>query len=361
MSRRIVKFEVIPRALPVRVPFAISRETLDVARVVLVLLWDEAGSFGLGECAPFPSLTHDDAATAAAEAHALAAALVGLDVTAALARLDAAGREIAKRSVTARVGCETALLDLGARQSGQSFARLFGAAELRSVETDLTLPLMAPAAVSAFMGGFARFGFRTIKIKVKGEVENDRELVRALVRTVPRGTTITLDGNQGYRYGGAKRLLELLAADGTIPAFFEQPLPEDDWDGHARLSQATPVPICLDETVRTVFDCERAVREKTARIVNLKIMKSGVRAAAEIMRVAHAGGIELMIGGMLETEIAMTASLHLACGTGLVRYFDLDTPFFLEGSVTEENPWATDSAILMRPAGAGLGLTLRRG
>jgi L-alanine-DL-glutamate epimerase-like enolase superfamily enzyme len=68
--------------------------------------------------------------------------------------------------------------------------------------------------------------------------------------------------------------------------------------------------------------------------------------------------MELMIGGMLETEVTMTASLHFACGTGLVRYFDLDTPFFLTQRVTAASPWHRNDARLTLPTGPGLGLEL---
>src|SRR5690606_38752680 len=99
-------------------------------------------------------------------------------------------------------------------------------------------------------------------------------------------------------------------------------------------------------------------RESTGRIINIKIMKSGIEEALRIMQVARAAGIELMIGGMLESEVAMGTSLQLAAGTGLVRYADLDTPFFLKEPVTRQSPWHARCARLRRPAGPGHAMSL---
>lgn len=355
---RIAAVRVIRAALPVEVPFAISRETLVTADLAFVVLTDVRGDTGIGECAPFPSLTHDTGDTAARLAEELAGSLVGLDVPGALGRLRAERQALARRSITGFVGVEMALCDLFARQLGVPLAALWGGAMVESVETDVTLPIMPKSAVEAFWERFRGHGFRTIKIKVGGRVDEDLGRVLEARRLWGEGVGLTLDGNQGYDVAGARRLAEECLRHGVRPAFFEQPLPEDDWRGHAELTASLPFPVCLDETVRTAADAMRAARERTGQIVNIKLMKSGVDEALRIIRVCEAAGIELMIGGMLESEIAMASSLHVAAGTGVIRYFDLDTPFFLRRRVTIDSPWHGASATLTVPCGAGHGLRL---
>jgi L-Ala-D/L-Glu epimerase len=58
----------------------------------------------------------------------------------------------------------------------------------------------------------------------------------------------------------------------------------------------------------------------------------------------------LMVGGMVETELAMTVSACLGGGFGGVRYFDLDTPLFmgerpLTGGFAQDGPNLDISAI----------------
>jgi L-alanine-DL-glutamate epimerase-like enolase superfamily enzyme len=355
---RIAAARVVRAALPVEVPFAISRETLLTADLAFVELTDVRGEVGIGECAPFPSLTHDTGDSAVRLAEDLAGSLVGLDPPRALGRLRAERQALARRSITGFVGVEMALCDLFARQLGAPLAALWGGAMLEAVETDVTLPIMPKAAVEAFWERFRAHGFRTIKIKVGGKVDEDLARVLEVRRLWGEGVALTLDGNQGYDVAGARRLADECLRHGVRPAFFEQPLPEDDWRGHAELAATLPFPVCLDETVRTAADALRAARERTGQIVNIKLMKSGVDEALRIIRVCEAAGIELMIGGMLESEIAMATSLHVAAGTGAIRYFDLDTPFFLRRRVTVESPWHGASATLALPRGAGHGLRL---
>jgi L-Ala-D/L-Glu epimerase len=58
-------------------------------------------------------------------------------------------------------------------------------------------------------------------------------------------------------------------------------------------------------------------------------MKCGLVHAHEIARLAKAGGLGVMIGGMMESGLAMTCSAQMAAGLGFIDYVDLDTPFFL--------------------------------
>ena len=58
-------------------------------------------------------------------------------------------------------------------------------------------------------------------------------------------------------------------------------------------------------------------------------MKSGVVEALAIWNVATSAGLKIMIGGMLESVLAMSFSAHFAAGLGGFTYVDLDTPMFI--------------------------------
>ena len=72
-------------------------------------------------------------------------------------------------------------------------------------------------------------------------------------------------------------------------------------------------------------------------------MKCGLFEAREIALVARANGIKLMIGGMMETSLAMTASAHLAAGLGCFDFIDLDTPFFIRDGTA--NPYLRKNGV----------------
>jgi L-Ala-D/L-Glu epimerase len=58
-------------------------------------------------------------------------------------------------------------------------------------------------------------------------------------------------------------------------------------------------------------------------------MKAGIAEALDIAAICRAAGIGLMIGGMVESILAMSVSAHFAAGQGDFAFVDLDTPMFM--------------------------------
>ena len=342
----------------IHVPFAISSETLNSANFVLVTIKDDNGNAGIGEASPFPTLTGDNVNGVLPAVHEILDQLTGMSAVSALRFLRQIREETFVSSPSAYVGVEMALWDLYGKQLNVPLCAIWGGRMFETVTTDITLPIMPASAVPDFWSIYKDHGFKVIKIKVSGQLTSDIDMIHAMINLVPRSTQITLDGNQGYRLDTAKSLIDRLTTQGIRPLFFEQPLPADDWEGLKHLEDATGVPVCLDETVITPEDAIRVVRDKTASMINLKIMKSGIEETSRIIAIARSAGIALMIGGMLESEIAMGTSLQLACGYGGIQHFDLDTPFFLKEMVCATSPWHRGNAELVRPHMPGIGLTL---
>jgi L-alanine-DL-glutamate epimerase-like enolase superfamily enzyme len=63
-------------------------------------------------------------------------------------------------------------------------------------------------------------------------------------------------------------------------------------------------------------------------------MKSGIVEALDIAAICRAARLRLMIGGMVESILAMSVSACFAAGQGGFSFVDLDTPLFMA-----ENPF----------------------
>ena len=109
----------------------------------------------------------------------------------------------------------------------------------------------------------------------------------------------------------------------------EQPVVRDDLDSMAAIRRETGIPVAADESVRSLADAHEVVARGAADYINIKIMKTGVAEATEIASFTKASGLKLMIGGMLETRIAMGCSFSLVLGLGGFDVLDLDTPLLL--------------------------------
>lgn len=125
-----------------------------------------------------------------------------------------------------------------------------------------------------------------------------------------------LDANAGYSAEEVLVLLRELRLAGIEPALLEQPVAREDWEGLGNLTREAGVPVTADESCRTPYDALRIVRNRLAQAVNIKLVKCGVVQSLEIAAVARTGGLVLMIGGMVETRLAMSFSAHFAAGLG---------------------------------------------
>ncbi len=96
-----------------------------------------------------------------------------------------------------------------------------------------------------------------------------------------------------------------------------------------------------------------------AQVVNIKLMKSGVAAALDLAAAARAHGLGLMIGGNVESRLAMTTSACFAAGLGGFTFADLDTPLFLADDPFAGGMQYGGERILLAKITAGHGLRLR--
>jgi L-alanine-DL-glutamate epimerase-like enolase superfamily enzyme len=90
--------------------------------------------------------------------------------------------------------------------------------------------------------------------------------------------------------------------------------------------------------------------------INIKFMKSGILEGAEIARLATSGGIPLMLGAMMESALAITASAHFAAGLGCFDFLDLDTTFFIKGPLSRSPYLDASGRFDLRGAGPGIGV-----
>jgi L-alanine-DL-glutamate epimerase-like enolase superfamily enzyme len=81
-----------------------------------------------------------------------------------------------------------------------------------------------------------------------------------------------------------------------------------------------------DESVFNHFDAIRLIESESCDYINIKLAKSsGIREAIKIADTAREYGIACMLGGMLESRLALTGKVHLAMSHDNIRFYDLDT------------------------------------
>ncbi|MBK7583484.1 MAG: dipeptide epimerase [Myxococcales bacterium] len=308
-------------------PFGIAGGKQEVANNVLVTLELEDGTLGLGEAAPFPVVSGETRDQTLASLESMRSVVTGQDAR-RWRRIAAQLAELAPGAPAARCAVETALLDALCRHAGMPLWEFFGGAEL-SLHTDITLVTGTVADTRAAAERAAQGGFELLKVKIGGtQLDTDLARLVAVLEAAPRARLI-LDANAAFSSDEALAVLSELGPFRSRIVLFEQPTPAGDIEGLRRVRENGRIAVAADESAKNARAVTVLARERAADVINLKLMKSGVAEALDMALTARALGLRLMIGGMVETELAMTTGACFAAGLGGFSFVDLDTPLFM--------------------------------
>jgi len=269
---------------------------------------------GWGECvageAPHYNEESTDIAWYVITRH-LAPALLGRevahprDVVALMARVR--GNRMAKGAI------ENALWDVDTQQKGVPLWKLLGGSQ-RDISCGVSLGIQD--SVEQLLGKVEQelaAGYQRIKLKCKPGWDLE---IFTRVRELWPDILLSCDANSCYTLADAVHLKQF---DRFRMLMIEQPLWPDDFYFHARLQKQLTTPICLDEAIRSARDAEAALELGSCRIVNIKVGRvGGFSEAIAVHDVAHARGIPVWCGGMLESGIGRAHNVALSTLPGFM-------------------------------------------
>lgn len=349
----ITKTTVQRLTAPLLQPFRTALGQHDSLENILFTLELSDGTKGFGEAAIATHITGETISETTKNLKTIGETLVGGDASDYL-QISAELNEQLPYNKSAVAAIETALMDALTHQWKIPLWRFFGP-QARPFSTDVTIVIADLKETEDSVRRFYKQGFRAFKVKIGRDEDLDIKRVLAVKRIAPR-CAIYLDANQGYSAGQTLKFVQMLRRFKVCPHLIEQPVPKDDWEGLKKVTRLAGTIVCADESVRSISDCIRAIREKAVHAINIKLMKTGIFHSREIALLAKANGIKLMIGGMMETSLAMMTSAHLAAGLGGFDYIDLDTPFFIKPGF-DRNPYLSRRGIYdLRNVKAGVGI-----
>lgn len=308
--------------LELRVPYAIAYEDIERTENVFLRMETSTGVFGYGCAAPAPEVTGERAADVLAVIDERARpALRNTDPLRYVMLLERLrGPLLAFPS--ARAAIDMALADILGKVAGQPLWKLLGGFRDR-IKTSVTIGILPAQETVERARDFLAQGFRCLKLKGGRDVDDDVERVCLVREEVGRAVELRFDANQGFTVEGCLRFLSLTRR--ARLELIEQPTPCSDPEMMGRVASRTPVPVMADESLMTLRDAFRIARNGIADMVNIKLMKvGGISEALLINSVARAAGLEVMVGCMDESALAISAGLHFALARPNVRYADLD-------------------------------------
>ncbi|PLJ77936.1 mandelate racemase/muconate lactonizing enzyme family protein [Infirmifilum sp. SLHALR2] len=314
----MLRLEAWVAELRLQEPFRISTGVSEKTRSLIVRLTAPDGLEGWGEACPSRTVLGETLEMVVEAARRLGA--VSVDYTSLEAVHEYTWSLRAPSSLAAAL--DMALLDLYGKAVGRPVWRLLGGYR-DSIETDVTIGLMEPEEQAKRALRFVEEGFRALKLKLGLEPEKDVERVRRVRDAVGEGVRIRVDANQGWSVEEAIRVIDRIA--GYDVELVEQPVRWDDWEGLRRVRRESPVPVALDESVKTPADALKAIQMEAADVINIKLMKTrGLAGAVRVAHVSEAAGVKNMIGCYGETRLGITAHVHAAQALRNILYYDTD-------------------------------------
>jgi L-alanine-DL-glutamate epimerase-like enolase superfamily enzyme len=361
---QITHVEVIPVELPLRLPYrTLDGRAIESTGAVLVRIETKQGLLAWGATAVDPAFTGTSLADVTRACRACADRardLNPLNIEYALAEL----AEAAGPMTAAVCAFDVAFYDLLGLAAQLPLYRLLGGYRSR-IQTSITVPRATIRETVELARGYARQGFRILKIKSSHQAEEDVRRMRAVHDALP-DLTLRLDAEGGYTVQEALDVAQALqnaevlhASRVALPLeMLEQPTPAGDLDALRQVTQRSEIPILADESVRGPESALDIAGRRAAHGLTIKLATcGGIHCGRQIDAIARAAHLATMVGCVHEPALLIAAGLGLALSSSNVRYGDLDGCFDLLDDPTTPGFLLEEGWLIARDV-PGLGCTV---
>ena len=214
----------------------------------------------------------------------------------------------------AKCAIDIALHDLVGKLLGQPWYKLWGLDPAKAPSTTFTIGIDTPEVVKEkTLEAVGKFNI----LKVKVGLDTDVEMIET-IRTVT-DVPLAVDANQGWK-DRSKALDEIFWLKEHGIVMVEQPMPKEQLDDIAWLTERSPLPIFADESIQRMKDIPSLMGAYNG--INIKLMKcTGMREGWKMANMARALGMKVMVGCMTETSCAVSAAAQFS---PFVDFADLD-------------------------------------
>ncbi len=311
-------------SFPVRIPLKPERRMIsalgrhDVSDFVLVKITTECGAVGVGEATVTARWSGETMrGTKALIDYHLAPTAVGCD-PANIEELDQRMRAVAIGNPFAKSAIEMACWDLVGREAGKPVYELLGGAVRdRTIRCRFSLGAYAPELAAERAAALVEQGFRTIKVKVGTNPDEDIRRVRSVREAIGEDNSLTIDANGGWSFEDAARCLK--AMESCRVEIVEQPLQRGDYTGMKRLRVETGCRILADESCFELIEAIELIQHACCDALTVYPGKhGGIQKAVRIAELAEQHGLPCTIGSNLEWDVGAAAMMHFVLATANV-------------------------------------------
>ena len=284
---------------------------VEVFDSTVVEIRTDEGIVGYGEVCPLgPAYLPAFAAGARAGIAELAPGLLGrdpLEVSSINLAMDTAMRGHAYVKSAIDMAC----WDILGKATGLPVVTLLGGREGDSVALYRAISQSTPEAMADNVAGYRDEGYSRFQLKVGGDPDVDIARIRAVSERLRPGDVLVADANTGWLMHEAMRVVDGVR---DVDVYIEQPCLT--YEECLSVRQHTDLPFVLDEVIDGLPAVLRAVQDRSADCINLKISKvGGLTKARQIRDLCVSLGIAMTVEDTWGGDIVTAAIAHLAHST----------------------------------------------
>src|SRR5688572_4240641 len=358
MNLKIERVEVFGVAVPLVGEYKNAYRSKSIQKSAIVRITASGGAVGCGNIDPSPGYSKETIEDSLRMLESrLAPLTVGLDPTnihRVLQKIEPA----VEGFLDAKAAIEMACVDLTARACGVAVHTYLGGAVKDTLLFNAWIGILPPDEAAAETLAWQKRGFRSAKIKVGGNIEADRDRVKAVRAAVGSDFRLRIDANAGYDADTSIRLARMMAPFDL--QLFEQPVPADDIEGMARVRRESGgIPIMADESVLDHASLIRIIRADAADIVKVKVMKQGgFLNTRRMIATAEAAGVRCVVGHGFGLGVNTMAEIMLAATSrNVIDGLECVGPLKTSDDIVTTKLDLNAGSIAL-PGGPGLGVTL---
>jgi o-succinylbenzoate synthase len=272
----------------------------------------DAGIVGLGEASPLPQGDAGSLRDVSAILAGVRASLRGKRVDEIEMSFDEFGQDC-QALAAVRCALDVAVCDVRAKAAGITVAEFLAPHISRSVIVNATIGALSTTAArkAALKAQAAGFGCVKLKAGMARSVDEECERVATVRAALGSQAKLRLDANGAWEVEQAIRTIRALERYSI--EFVEQPVRADDVAGLKRVRDAVCIPIAADESITSYETARDVLQFAAAQILVLKPMViGGLRPARQIIELAQAAGVTVVVTTTIDAGVGTAAALHLA-------------------------------------------------
>jgi L-alanine-DL-glutamate epimerase-like enolase superfamily enzyme len=310
---KIVRVEVFQVDLKPEVPRGDAIQSFHTQETPMVRIFDDSGAEGTGYT--YTIGTGGSSVVALIRDH-LGPQLLGRDP----AMVEQIWKDLffhthatAVGAITSLALCaiDSALWDLRCRKAGLPLHVMAGGAQQRVPIYDTEggwLHLPVSEVIDNALANKAR-GFRGVKIKVgKPHVSEDVKRLRAVRKAIGDSMELMVDANQGFTI--AESIRRARHFEEFDLAWFEEPMPAEDLNGHVLLQQSTSLPVAVGESIYSISHFREYMQRGACSIIQTDVARiGGITPWLKTAHMAEAFNMPICPHFLMELHIGLCAAV----------------------------------------------------